>query len=242
MRSARALVTLLLGLAFLASPSVTRAESPYRLRPAYDAAFVGLGAAGAMTALVGHTKPACFPSCLPPPSMLGIDDASVGNYSRPAHGLATVLVYGLVLAPLALDAADSRFEGWAEDSFVMLQSILLAQAVTQVTKSAVGRSAPFTYNPRALPEDVESADAFRSFISGHSSTSFAAATSYTVTFWRRHPTSPWRWVVLGVSHALAASVALLKIEAGYHYATDVMAGALVGSSLGLAIPTLHAEW
>jgi membrane-associated phospholipid phosphatase len=216
--------------------------SPYRLKWTYDSALTALGAATAMTAFIGHPKPACFPGCEPPPGMLGIDDASIGNYSPPAHSLANVVVGSLVIAPLILNAADSRFDGWAEDTFVTLQSILLSQAVTQVMKSAVGRTAPLVYNPNAAQSDLDSPDTFRSFISGHSSTSFAAATAYTVTFWKRHPDSPWRFVVLGVSHALATSVALLKIKAGYHYATDVAAGALVGSAMGLLVPVLHSEW
>ena len=216
--------------------------SPYRLKWSYDSALVALGAAGTMTAVLGHPKPTCHPSCEPPEAMLGIDSASIGNYSPRAHRLASLAVFGLVLAPIVINAADTRFHGWAEDTFVMLESVLLAQAITQVTKSAVGRTAPFVYNPRAAPEDIGSADAFRSFISGHSSTAFAAATSYSVTFWKRHPRSPWRFVVLGVGHALATGIALLKIEAGYHYATDVTAGALVGSAMGLLVPTLHSEW
>jgi membrane-associated phospholipid phosphatase len=219
-----------------------RSGSPYRLKWTYDAAFVALGTAGAMTAFVGHAKPPCYPTCVPPAGMLGIDDASVGNYSRPAHALANVVVLGLVLAPLVIDAADSRFDGWAEDAFVMLETILLTQGVTQLTKSAVQRPAPFTYNAKAAQEDLDSADAFRSFISGHTSTSFAAATSYAVTFWKRHPHSPWRFVVLGVGEALATSVALLKIKAGYHYATDVTAGALVGGAMGVLVPVLHSDW
>ena len=98
------------------------------------------------------------------------------------------------------------------------------------------------YNPNAAREDVESADANRSFFSGHTATSFAAATAYAVTFWKRHPDSPWRFVVLGAGEALAVGVGLLKIKAGYHYPTDVAAGALVGGAMGVLVPVLHTEW
>lgn len=232
-------------IAALAHASDARADdggSPYRLKLAYDVGLFALGAAGSMTAILGHPKPPCYPGCVPASNMLGIDDASIGNYSRTAHGLASVLVVALVAAPLVLDAADSRFKGWAQDTVVAMEAFILAQAVTQVTKSAVGRTAPFVYNPRAAQDDLDSPDAFRSFISGHSSTAFAAATSYAYTFWKRHPDSPWRWVVLGVGEALATTVALLKVEAGYHYATDVVAGGLVGGAMGILVPTLHAEW
>ena len=220
----------------------TTAASPYRLRWQYDAALLALATAGTLTAFVGYPAPSCLPSCQPPRSMLGIDDSVVGNYSPRAHSVANVLVLGLIAAPLLLDAVDSRLQGWPEDTLVMLESILLTQALTQVTKSAVGRNAPLVYNPNAARADLESADAGRSFFSGHTSTSFAAATTYAVTFWKRHPTSPWRYVVLGVGEAVASSVALLKIKAGYHYPTDVAAGALVGSGVGLLVPVLHSEW
>lgn len=234
---------LALAAALFLSPGEARAHgSPYRLKWHYDAALVATGAAGSLAAFVGYPPVACFPECEPPPGMLGIDRSVIGNYSPPAHSLANVLVLGLVLSPLVINAADSRFDGWAEDTFVMLETILVTQALTQLSKAAVRRSAPLVYDPTAAREDVESPDASRSFISGHTSTSFAAATSYAVTFWKRHPTSPWRFVVLGVGEALALAVGLLKIEAGYHYPTDIAAGALVGGSMGLLIPMLHTEW
>jgi len=216
--------------------------SPYRLKWHYDSALVALGAAGTLAGFVGYPPSSCFPGCEPPPGLLGIDRGSVGNYSPPAHSLANVVVLSLVLAPLVLDAADSRLHGWADDAFVMLETILLTQAITQVTKSAVGRPAPLLYNPYAAREDVESADANRSFFSGHTATSFAAATAYAVTFWKRHPDSPWRFVVLGAGEALALGVGLLKVKAGYHYPTDVAAGALVGGAMGVLVPVLHTEW
>lgn len=238
-------VVALLGLLLEASPA--RADdpprgSPYRLKLAYDASIIGLGAAGSMTSFVGHPKAACHPGCVPPPGTLGIDDWAIGNYSPPAHSLANVVVAGLVAAPLLFDAADTRFDGWAEDTVVFLESLLVAQALTQLSKSAVGRTAPFVYNPRAEQQDLDSPDAFRSFVSGHSSTSFAAATAYAVTFWKRHPTSPLRFVVLGVGEALALGVGMLKVKAGYHYPTDIAGGALVGASVGLLVPMLHSDW
>ena len=195
-----------------------------------------------LAGFVGYPPPSCLPRCQPPGNMLGIDDAVVGNYSRPAHSVANVVVLSLLVAPLLLDAADSGLHGWVEDTFVMVETILLTQGLTQVTKSAVSRNAPLVYSSNAAREDLESADAGRSFISGHTSTSFAAATSYAVTFWKRHPHSPWRFAVIGVGEALAVGVGLLKIKAGYHYPTDVVAGALVGAGVGLLVPVLHSDW
>jgi membrane-associated phospholipid phosphatase len=174
--------------------------------------------------------------------MLGLDRSVVGNYSPKAHSIANVAVLSLLFAPLVINAADSKFQGYFEDTMVLVETLALTQGLTQLTKSATRRTAPLVYNPAAAKADLESADAGRSFFSGHTATAFAAATTYSVTFWKRHPDSPWRYVVLGVSEALAAGVALLKIQAGYHYPTDVAAGALVGSALGLLVPFTHATW
>lgn len=217
-------------------------RSPYRIRWEVDLPVVALGGAGLLGGLVGYHPPACLPPCTPPPGMPAVDRAVVGNYAPRAHAIANVLVLTAVAAPLVLDLVDTRTRGFAEDTFVLGETLLLTQGLTQLTKSAVDRDAPLVYARDVARSDLESADAGRSFFSGHTSTSFAAATAYAVTFWRRHPTTPWRFVVLGVGEALATSVALLKIEAGYHYPTDVVAGALVGAGLGLLVPTLHGTW
>jgi membrane-associated phospholipid phosphatase len=47
--------------------------------------------------------------------------------------------------------------------------------------------------------------------------------------------------VLTAGVALSTAVALLKIEAGYHFWTDVAAGALVGASIGTLVPLLHTR-
>ena len=48
--------------------------------------------------------------------------------------------------------------------------------------------------------------------------------------------------MLAASESIAFGVGLLKIRAGYHYPTDVAAGVLVGSSLGVMLPLLHHTW
>jgi membrane-associated phospholipid phosphatase len=226
----------------LERPAAENVGSPYRLKWPYDASIVALSVATTLPTFLGQAEPSCYPSCETPRGMLPIDRSSLGNYSPAAHMGANVVVATLLAAPLVIDAFDSRLHGWAEDTFVFLQTILATQGATQLTKSAVDRPAPLLFAPNVAPADYESADAHRSFFSGHTSTSFSAATAYSVTFWKRHPTSPMRFVVLGVSHAAALSVGLLKIKAGYHYTTDVAAGALVGSAFGLLLPVVHTTW
>ena len=118
----------------------------------------------------------------------------------------------------------------------------MTQGLTQLMKLAVQRPAPLVYDESVPLEERESRDGARSFWSGHTATAFSAATTHAVTYWLRHPRDPWRFTVLAADMTAAAAVGLLEIEAGYHYPTDVAAGALVGTSIGILVPMLHRRF
>ena len=214
------------------------ADSPYELNLSVDLPLIGLGGVGSMIAFVEVPAPTCLPDCSPD-RINALDSTALGNYSESAYTVANIGVAALMLAPLAIDAIDSGGDGFIEDTVVFGQALLLTQALTQIVKFAVRRPAPLVYD-EGVPDDVKRGrDASRSFFSGHTSMAFAAATAYTVTFWQRHPDSAARWAVLGISMALALGVGLLKVEAGYHFWTDIAAGALAGASIGVLVPLLH---
>jgi membrane-associated phospholipid phosphatase len=221
-------------------PARGLADSPYELDLSVDLPLLGLGGAGSLVALIEVPPPACLPACSPD-GINALDRSVLGNYSQTAHDVADVMVLGLVAAPALLDLADSGGDGWVQDMTVYTQALLLTQALTQITKFAVRRTAPFAYDPEVPQQALRSRDAPRAFFSGHTSTAFAATTTYTVTYWLRHPDDPLRWAVLTAGVALSTAVALLKIEAGYHFWTDVAAGALVGASIGTLVPLLHTR-
>jgi membrane-associated phospholipid phosphatase len=215
--------------------------SPYRLEWRLDLPIVGVSLAAASAAFVELPPPSCLPSCSSD-GINALDRTVLGRYSPTAHRIADVTVFSMVALPLLADAIDSGGDGWGLDTAVFLETLAVTQGFTQLTKAAVRRSAPLVYNPR-VPDEVKRTDpdAVRSFFSGHTATAFAAATAFSYTFWQRHPKSPWRFFVLGLSQAAAFSVGLLKIHAGYHYWTDIAAGAAAGASVGVLIPMLHTQ-
>ncbi|MFO0746518.1 MAG: phosphatase PAP2 family protein [Myxococcota bacterium] len=239
LRLALALVGLVALVALPALAPPARAESPYRTRAAIDLPVTGLGLVLTLPAFLEVRPPACLPDC-DPADVNAFDRPIIGNYSAPARTAADVTVVAMVVLPLLLDAIDSGGDGWLDDSAVYAETLAVMAGLTQLTKAAVDRAAPFVYDPN-VPDDVRrnDRDGPRSFFSGHTSMAFAAAAATTVTFWQRHPKSGWRWVVLGVSAAVATSVGLFKIEAGYHWWSDVIAGAVAGTSVGILVPVLH---
>ncbi len=218
--------------------SQVHAQSPYELKLEVDVPLVLLGLAGASAAFVDVPPPACLPSC-DPSKVNGFDRTVLGNYSETSFDVSTAGVYALLAAGPLWDLLETGGEGWFQNSAVFLETIILTQAITQLTKVAVRRPAPFVYNDEVPLHIRESAHASRSFISGHAATAFAATTSFTTLYWHRHPNSDWRWVVLVGGAVLSSTVSLLKIDAGYHYWTDILAGAAVGVAMGILVPNLH---
>lgn len=227
-------------LPLLAIATATASSSPYAIEPAIDLPVLGVAAALSLIAFVELPPAACLATDCDPSRINRLDRSVLGSYSTGAHTAANILVTSLLVVPLLADLLDSGGDGYLEDTFVAVETVAVAQAITQLTKVAVRRNAPFVYDD-TVPLDVRegSADATRSFFSGHTASAFVAVSQYSTTFWLRHPDSVWRWVVIGAGAILASTVGLLKIEAGYHYWTDIAAGAIAGTSVGVLVPLLH---
>lgn len=104
--------------------------------------------------------------------------------------------------------------------------------------------APGAQPDDALPEDDGACTGsvrHRSFFSGHTSQSFAAAATVCM-FHARLPLygggSPDA-LACGMGMALATTVGAFRIMADVHHITDVITGAAVGTAVGIALPALR---
>ena len=102
---------------------------------------------------------------------------------------------------------------------VIAGSAILASLLTTTIKFAVSRERPFEAFPAI--RRAGNTDPTPSFPSGHTSSAFATATSFSMAF-------P-RWYVIAPAYSWAAAVAYSRMHMGMHYPSDVAAGALIGA-------------
>ena len=125
-----------------------------------------------------------------------------------------------VLAGMVKDISDRRLLPLT--AAVVGLTLLAADFLSGTIKEAVDRPRP----PRADPgfEAAVSLPTSPSFPSGHATTTFACAVAIAILV------PKWRWPAL----ALAATVGVARVYLGVHYSIDVLAGAALGTLIGLA--------
>lgn len=175
-----------------------------------------------------------------------LDRHVVGKTSHLADVYSDVGVAVNYALPFVLNTVDvlisdteDGWSAWAKDSLVLAETLSLTLASTNLIKYVVRRPRPFVYSGDVDDKTRLAPDSSLSFPSGHTASSFAMATAYSFTFMHRHPHSPLRIPVWLGTLGLAAAVGVARTESGEHFYTDVIAGAVLGTGLGLLIPYLH---
>jgi membrane-associated phospholipid phosphatase len=136
-------------------------------------------------------------------------------------------------APLARDMA-----------IVSAETLTLTAAVQGLTADLTSRQRPYGRlcgtELAASSPDCSGAIRYRSFFSGHSANSFAAASMMCVHHLGMGLLgAPWDAVACGSSLSVATATSLFRVMSDMHYASDVIVGAVVGGAIGVLVPALH---
>ena len=125
-----------------------------------------------------------------------------------------------------LAAHDDKARGVAADAVVA--SIISGVIVTPVLKKVFGRSRP---NAGQGPHDFDPFQGGASFPSGHATQAFAVASVIATEY-----PNPWVQVACYVPATL---VLYARMRHDAHWASDVMAGALIGYGVGRQVATFN---
>lgn len=159
---------------------------------------------------------------------------------RLAGRISDVGLVGIPVAGVAWGIARRGWEEGALDGLVLIETVAINNLLTSAIKYSVGRQRPMgLYLPlRERERLMHPAEFHLSFPSGHASNTFAAvAAAATLTSMRGEDPLPV-WLV-GVP--LAAGVSWLRVAGYYHWGSDVLAGAALGTAVGILVPRLLHE-
>lgn len=178
---------------------------------------------------------------------ISIDVYESGQWARDTSDL---LLSVNIAFPLLVDSLIVAYwyrrspEVAGQMALIAVESMAVASALQGVTSAAFGRERPYgrdcgTSVPSEL-SDCSSNDRYRSFFSGHTTMSFAAA-GVTCVHHATHdlfgdPLADA--IACGATLATATTAGMMRIVGLKHYITDVAAGAAVGTLTGLGIPWL----
>jgi membrane-associated phospholipid phosphatase len=218
------------------SPAASR--SVYQLNPPADAAIIALGSLGVIlpyafeNQLIRRRCP-CDPS-----EVNALDRHVIGNANSFLDSVSDVSALAAMLVPLALDSFDLGLSRpLFEDAVILAEVLAVNGALVALAKFSVQRPLPRVY---AEPDSAlaQSPGGFRSFYSGHTSTTVASLSAAAFTLKLRYSQQVWPWLAVGL---FGAAVGAERVAAGRHFYTDVVVGALAGAAVGTAIPWLHAR-
>lgn len=168
-------------------------------------------------------------------------DPNARTYSN--LGLAAAVGYAL-LDPILSGAREASVETALVDATLYAESIALTWGVTNLTKIAVRRPRPRAYidaeanrgDPSYQNGDTDSS---LSFFSGHAALTASISATATYLAFVRSPGTARPWLTLGAGTALTTFVSVERVRGGAHFPTDVIAGAIAGSGIGVIVSHLH---
>jgi membrane-associated phospholipid phosphatase len=154
--------------------------------------------------------------------------AQTNSFSSAVRPFGSYGAIGLSVASLGAGLVFKNAE-WRETGRDAIEAELFAAGiVTPALKQIVGRFRP---SQGSDADEFQPLSGKQSFPSGESTEAFAVA---SVIAARSHG-----WVVPVVAYTLASGVALARMNANAHFASDVVAGAFIGTAIGHSIVHRH---
>jgi len=228
---------------FLIIVESVKSESPFTIKPARDYLLLGVGTLTGVSAyFVLDKEKSLTHECISSFSRYDVnafDRGAVDNWSPGANKFSEAAMALSISAMLPLIASpEARSDGFTI-GVMTAETLIWAISLPQLSKMATLRYRPYVYNESVNIEDKLEPRATESFFSRTTTVAFASAVFSATLFDAYYPNSPYSKKIWIGSLTCASLAGYLRYYSGQHFTTDVLAGALVGSFIGWAIPYMH---
>lgn len=232
-----------------ASPGRAADLAPYTLSPGVDLPLIGAGALMKIHSNRTLARTRNTPldlNSVRRDDLHPMDRWAAGNYSPTLSSLSGGINWAIGAVPLLANGWDlykgnQTWFGAAADLILLQEALVISSSLVSYSKATLKlHPTPMVYEGSTATE-AEKLDSrnVSSFFSGHTTAAFTTAVFTAYTYQLKHqgsPLVPWVW---GGSLAAASTVGGLRIAAGKHFPSDILAGAAVGSAVGYLVPRLH---
>lgn len=171
--------------------------------------------------------------------IIDFDRTALNNWSPKAGNASDFFFYGSAILPLSLLLDADIRANYKHAGIILGESLLLTEGLTGFTKVLTKRNRPFVYNDDVPLDKKTTKSARMSFFSGHTSTVAVLSFGTAKVFLDHHPDSKLKPVIWAAAATLPAITGYLRVKAGKHYPTDVIAGYGIGALVGFFVPMLH---
>lgn len=169
------------------------------------------------------------------------DRSSTSKWSPSARETSNYILASCIILPTTLLLSKAIREDIATLSVLYLETLLLTNGPILLSKGLAKRIRPYVYNPDVSMIKKTKPDARKSFYSGHTANAFAPAILFAKIYSDYYPDSKWKPAIWGTALLGASAVAYLTYEAGMHFPTDILTGAVMGSLTGYLVSNFHKK-
>lgn len=217
-------------------------DGPYHLSLKREILF---GGSGIGATVLGNVLRARTPDITLADLRLGtipaFDLAATRNSSesaRKASDLTVNLSSGL---PFLLLAGNKTRKDAGKLGILFAETMAINYGLTNIIKATSRRPRPYVFEEGLDPGTIISSNDRASFLSGHTSVSTTGGFFFARVFADYYPDSKFKPVVWVLGAGLPALTGFLRFQAGQHYPTDIIAGYVLGATVGYLVPTLHKK-
>jgi undecaprenyl-diphosphatase len=239
MRSRRLAVLRVIVLCFFAAGAADTASAQLSVSLVPDGVSAAGGAFLAAASLGLHASFQEMP--VDADRLNGFDRIALFGYSRELDLASDIAQYAAAALPLALALGIGQDQAFAA-GVIYFEVLSRAFFAKNTLKFLFPRVRPWVYLAPvtgSVPEVWEGND---SFPSGHATMAFAAAAfGVTVAILDLPSGSPWLLPFAASEVSLAVAAGSLRVFSGMHFMTDVIAGAVLGTAIGVALPLVHSS-
>lgn len=224
-------------------------ETPYNINfkkeIPFFAAGVGLLTSGLILKSTNEKAPFTQEEInqLDPKNVNRFDRVAIYTDNEESKELSDVLLYSGLALPLFFFTNHHTGKDFGPLGIMALEVFTITSGLTMNAKFIFNRTRPLVYSDEFSLDAKTASNARLSFFSGHTAQTAAFSVFMAKVIHDYHPNMK-KGIKVGIwafAFTVPAAMAYLRVDAGKHFPTDVIAGYVVGASVGWLVPHLHKK-